>query len=111
MPSVELGRPLRAFVSYAREDEVSARELLKHLASLQWDGLISTWRDLDLFAGQASCTAFSTTPAIFHAAGQVDGEICVHTALPSEDSNIVHVDGSAPHAIDEEPKAEVGHAR
>lgn len=43
--------PISVFISYAHEDEELENELLKHLALLRNEGVISTWDDRALVAG------------------------------------------------------------
>src|SRR5438552_2576536 len=43
--------PLEGFISYAHEDQALKDQLIKHLSSLQRQGLIRTWHDGDLIPG------------------------------------------------------------
>src|SRR5450755_708005 len=45
-------KPLELFFSYASEDEALCRTLEKHLKSLAHEGLITTWRNRNISAGQ-----------------------------------------------------------
>jgi len=44
-------RPKRIFVSYSHKDEALCEELLNHLSSYESRGLITTWRDRAIDAG------------------------------------------------------------
>ncbi|GJL67665.1 MAG: hypothetical protein NPIRA06_03000 [Nitrospirales bacterium] len=44
--------PMKVFYSYAHEEESLKDELAKHLAILERGGLISSWHDRDITAGQ-----------------------------------------------------------
>lgn len=50
--SGESQTPMKVFYSYAHEDESLRDELAKHLAILKRHGLISSWHDRDISAGQ-----------------------------------------------------------
>mgnify|MGYP003632767993 CR=1 FL=1 len=43
---------MKAFISYSHQDEEYLELLHRHLAQLKRDGLIDTWTDKDIFAGQ-----------------------------------------------------------
>jgi hypothetical protein len=45
-------RPARIFISYSHEDEPYLRRLVAHLSPLKRQGLIETWFDRDIQAGQ-----------------------------------------------------------
>src|SRR5262249_10929840 len=45
-------RPLNVFISYAHEDEPFKDRLIKHLAILQHEQLISAWQDRMIVAGE-----------------------------------------------------------
>lgn len=45
-------RPLKVFISYSHQDEKLKDELLKHLAPLKRNGLVSEWHDRKLMAGE-----------------------------------------------------------
>src|SRR5262249_31647697 len=49
---VDTSTPLSAFIAYAREDERYRVELGKHLRALERQGIISTWHDRRILAGQ-----------------------------------------------------------
>jgi hypothetical protein len=44
--------PIKVFISYAHDDESLRKELDVHLKSLEQDGLISSWHDREILAGQ-----------------------------------------------------------
>lgn len=46
-----MSRPLRLFISYAREDEFHRLELEKRLKQLHREGLVETWHDRKLLGG------------------------------------------------------------
>jgi hypothetical protein len=46
-----LQNPISVFLSYAHEDELLLKELVKHLTMLKRQGLISTWYDRQIFPG------------------------------------------------------------
>ena len=50
--SPSAARPLRAFCSYAHEDEAFRKELATHLKALEREGLIAGWSDRDITPGQ-----------------------------------------------------------
>ena len=43
---------MKAFISYSHQDEQNLELLHRHLAQLKRDGLITTWTDKDILAGQ-----------------------------------------------------------
>lgn len=45
-------RPLRAFISYASEDMDCLTQLEKHLSPLKREGLLESWHDCMLMAGE-----------------------------------------------------------
>lgn len=47
-----MSQPVKIFISYAREDETYKNELLKHLRPLERKGVIKSWHDGTLEAGQ-----------------------------------------------------------
>lgn len=47
-----MNRPLKVFLSYSHEDEGHLQELQKHLSLLERQGLIQTWHDHQIDAGQ-----------------------------------------------------------
>jgi Ca-activated chloride channel homolog len=46
-----MGMSVKIFCCYAREDEAALKDLRKHLRSLEFQGLISTWYDGEISAG------------------------------------------------------------
>lgn len=49
-----MARPVRLFISYAREDEAFLKELDKTLTPLKREGLVQPWHDRCLIAGEES---------------------------------------------------------
>lgn len=45
-------KPVEIFYSYAHEDEQYREELVKHLAALQRQGIVSGWHDREIRAGR-----------------------------------------------------------
>lgn len=43
--------PIEVFISYAHKDEELCNELIKHIALLKRNGIISAWYDRDISAG------------------------------------------------------------
>src|ERR1700737_4997107 len=52
MPTQETGGGAIVFFSYARRDKWLRDELEKHLSNLKYRGLISTWHDEEIRAGE-----------------------------------------------------------
>ncbi len=44
-------KPIEIFTSYTRRDERFQRELVSHLSSLKYQGIISVWHDREITAG------------------------------------------------------------
>ena len=53
--------PVKLFISYAHEDELHKNNLVKHLSALQRLGVIETWDDRKIMAGQNWDTAIKTS--------------------------------------------------
>ncbi|GER89730.1 hypothetical protein KDW_38920 [Dictyobacter vulcani] len=51
--SVEKPDAVEIFISYAHEDELFVSELNKHLSTLRRQGMITSWYDRDIAAGEA----------------------------------------------------------
>lgn len=50
-PGIEPAKAVKLFLSYSHEDERQKKQLLKHLKSLERQGIIETWDDQQLKAG------------------------------------------------------------
>jgi hypothetical protein len=50
---VDPGRPLRLFISYSHRDESYRDELVRHLSSLEREGIIEIWHDRRFYPGTA----------------------------------------------------------